>query len=64
MENEDEQMKTKKRHFSILDLGRRENPSNHWKERLKTSKIVKFLSDLLKTDEDIAFKVTQFYRRL
>ena len=64
MENEVEQMKTKKRHFPILDLGRRENPSNHWKERLKNSKIAKFLSDLLKTDEDIAIKVTQFYRRL
>ena len=30
MENEVEQMKTKKRHFPILDLGRRENPSNHF----------------------------------
>ena len=27
---------------------------HHWKERLKTNKIAKFESDLLKTNEDIA----------
>ena len=34
------------------------------KNALRLVKTAKFLSDLLKTDEDIAIKVTQFYRRL
>jgi len=37
---------------------------HHWKERLEISKIVKFESDLLKTNEDSANEVAKFYRRL
>ena len=37
---------------------------HHWKEHLKITKIAKFESDLLKTNEDTLLKVAKFYRRL
>ena len=41
--------------FSTSDMDQlRKILAHHWKERLKISKIAKFETDLLKTNEDIA----------